>query len=42
MKSKYGGILFMEDNNILNFLKKYIINIKDSKNLFFFKENDFK
>lgn len=42
MKSKHGGILFTEDNNILNLLKKYIINTKDSKNPLPSKENDFK
>lgn len=42
MKSKHGGILFTKDNNILNLLKKYIINTKDSKNPLPSKENDFK
>lgn len=42
MKSKHGGILFTEDNNILNLLKKYIINTKDSKNPLPSNENDFK
>lgn len=42
MKSKHGGILFTKDNNILNLLKKYIINTKDSKNPLPSNENDFK
>lgn len=42
MKSKHGGILFTKDNDILNLLKKYIINTKDSKNPLPSNENDFK
>lgn len=42
MKSKHGGILFTKDNNILNLLKKYIINTKESKNPLPSNENDFK
>lgn len=42
MKSKHGGILFTKDNNILNLLKKYIINTKDSNNTLPSNKNDFK